>query len=580
MMKHTLLTVFLSLSLLLTSCSTSPSREVASVSSEEVSTDQVKAVVESLKKEILSQKMALKNGEEYYDMTAYLGTLYTSMYFLSLMWTKDFWENGKYVDLALQHKKILTKTQNDKGGWYRVLDVNLQDSSDVSATIMNYWFLKAMGEDLKSLQMKKAREFILNHGSLEKADLLTKIFMSLFRNYDWNKIPWVPYLIFNKYSPVRDRQFAAWLSPHILPIAILRNIKASKFLDPKLSLKEFKDESEGPFSHEVQMSNSDFEMVSTLINDQRPRGSWGGYLIASIFARMAINRSIEISSNETFQRAKEKAQGFLDKYLFNVGASNFLGATQDGHVWDTALLTGALIEAKAKDEETRDSLAHLIAIQTPNGGFPFGYDFEKTPDVDDTAEVLMTLKHSIPADDPIIQKGLTFISSMQNNDGGFAAFSKNNQGNFILNFFARPFTDSADLFDESSSDVTGHVLEALGILGRNQMNSLKVRKAVDYLRKNQNEEGAFYGRWGVNYIYGTSAALAGLSKVGVDKDDPMVVRAINWLISKQNKDGGFGESTLSYSNKEWMGVGESTPSQTAWALIGLLKFLPPQHRAI
>jgi squalene-hopene/tetraprenyl-beta-curcumene cyclase len=168
-----------------------------------------------------------------------------------------------------------------------------------------------------------------------------------------------------------------------------------------------------------------------------------------------------------------------------------------------------------------------------------------------------------------IKKGTEFILKMQNRDGGWAAFSKNNNGNFLLRKFAKKFEDSADLFDESSADVTGHVLEALGIVGLTVENSKAVRRAVKYLIKTS-ENGIWKGRWGVNYIYGTSAVVVGLLKVGIRTDDPLIKNAMTWIKSKQNKDGGWGETTASDKNPNLAGIGMSTPSQTSWALLALL----------
>ena len=162
---------------------------------------------------------------------------------------------------------------------------------------------------------------------------------------------------------------------------------------------------------------------------------------------------------------------------------------------------------------------------------------------------------------------------MQNKDGGWAAFSKNNNGHFILNLFIKPFTDAVDFFDESSPDVTGHTLEALGQLGWKKNQSYYViNRAIEYLMNSQDSKtGAWTGRWGVNYIYGTSAVLIGLMSVGEPAGKDYVKKAVKWLKSVQNKeDGGFGESTQSYTNREWLGRGVSTPSQTAWALMALI----------
>ncbi len=542
-------------------------------------------IIISLQESMIKEKKIKDSTHEYFDLTAYLGTHITSMYFLSLFWTNDMNEE-KYILYAKRHKEILLSSQNENGGWYRVLDLNLKDSSDLSATITNYWFLKAIGEDIDSPFMQKARDYILKNGSLKKADILTRIFLSLFNNYNWDLLPKIPYLLFSKHFPLNDKKLAAWMSPHILPIAILRSIKAERQLDQNLKLNELNLEKYHNQDFSKELSENDGKMITKLISTQAPMGSWGGYVIASIFGRMVLDLSLDSSlyeikkQNELITQSKIKSQNFLDQYLFHAGKASFLGATQDGHVWDSALFTFSLLESGYPKNNLIKVLDQLKKMQTENGGFPFGYDFEKTPDVDDTAIVLLAFKHDKERYSNEIKKALIYLEKMQNKDGGFAAFSKNNHSNFIMNIFTKPFQDSADIFDESSPDVTGHVLEALGTYGYTEKNSRVIKKIINYLRKSQEIDGSFYGRWGINYLYGTGAVLSGLKAISFSADDPMVKRAIYYLLKKQNKDGGFGESTLSYSKKEWSGKGISTPTQTAFALIGMIEFLPKESDSI
>jgi squalene-hopene/tetraprenyl-beta-curcumene cyclase len=563
--------------LLLTGC-TSPNTQ-RSVASGRVSPEEVKFVVNNLKTKISAQKKYVAPGDAYYDMPAYLGTYITSMYFLSLIFTKEYQAKSKYPKLAATHKKLLYKTQNTNGGWHRMFDASIKDHSDLSVTIIHYWFLKATGEDIHSSKMRKARKFILDNGSLDKSDMFTKIFLSMFLNYDWNKIPKIPYLVFNPLMPINDRSMAQWLSPHLLPISILRKLRVAYDLGEKLSLKELTHD-KSVLQDLKPLTSSDVKMINKFISKQHAKGSWGGYITTAILGNMILYHASQMSTELNTVAVQKKAKNFADQYIFNVGTSSFLGTTQDGHIWDSILLTGALVEAGDPKKKSMDVIAHLKANQMENGGIPFGYGFEEFPDVDDTAELILTLLHFTTKDDPAIKKAESFIDKMQNRDGGFAAFAKDNNGNFLINLMAKDFKDTADLFDESSSDVTAHVLEAYGKLGYDQKNSRQVRGMVKYLRKQQTDDGAFLGRWGVNYIYGTGAVLAALSEIDLPENDPMTQNAINWLISKQNEDGGFGESTLSYGDVKWRGVGVSTPSQTAWALIGLLPYLPVDHPTI
>lgn len=546
-------------------------------------------IVEKLQSRIFSEKITINEREEYFDMVAYLGTHITSSYFLSLYLTNDIPQNPYYSKKLQEHLNILRKMQNRNGGWYRVLDSNLEDSSDPSATLTHYLLFKASGESLNSPLMLKAYNYLSSQGGYQKIDAVTKFILSLFGNYAWSDFPYIPYLIFNRSLPINDGDFAAWLSPHLLPLSILRNLQASRFLGENFLLDEFYKKSiMNKDQYKIKIKKKDYEMILKLMKEQRPKGSWGGYVIASIFGRIVLKYSKD--SQYPFS-AKERqdlnvkiklTESFLNKYLFDAGSSSFLGATQDGHVWDTALLGVGLFESKVSVESLQKSLSHLAKMQSPNGGFPFGYDFENTPDVDDTAIVLLALSYDEKRFKDVINQGLKFLSKMQNDDGGFAAFSKNNNGNFLLTFLTRSITDTTDLYDESSPDVTAHVLEALGKYQKHddQKINIIIDKAINYLKKYQEQDGSFYGRWGVNYLYSTGAVLSGLKSVGVSFDDSMVLNSISWLKTVQNPDGGFGESTVSYSRSELKGVGKSTTTQTAFALIGLLSYLPANDPSV
>ena len=165
---------------------------------------------------------------------------------------------------------------------------------------------------------------------------------------------------------------------------------------------------------------------------------------------------------------------------------------------------------------------------------------------------------------------------MQNRDGGWAAFDVENDRVFLNQI---PFSDMDSLCDPSSPDVTGRVLEALGVLA-DPRHGGACRRGLAYLRRSQEKEGSWFGRWGVNYVYGTSNVLCGLSRLRVPRTDPMVARALRWLASVQNEDGGFGEGVATYADRSAMGRGPSTASQTAWGVMGLLAYLPPTDEAV
>ena len=205
------------------------------------------------------------------------------------------------------------------------------------------------------------------------------------------------------------------------------------------------------------------------------------------------------------------------------------------------------------------------------GGWYFQFENELYPDVDDSAVVLMALsKVRMPQTADLqesIQRGTHWVLAMQGSDGGWGAYDKDNN-RIVFNYI--PFADHHALLDPSTSDLTGRCLEMLAALGYDRTHPA-VAPALPFLKREQEPDGSWYGRWGVNYVYGTWSVLAGLRAIGVDLSEPYIRRAVAWLESKQNPDGGWGESCLSYGDDPaWSGKGDSTPSQTAWAIMGLM----------
>lgn len=220
------------------------------------------------------------------------------------------------------------------------------------------------------------------------------------------------------------------------------------------------------------------------------------------------------------------------------------------------------------------------------GGWAFELENELYPDNDDTAMAILAIMKNkskvdaVQAEEALV-RGIKWLEFMQNSDGSWAAWDKDQatkpHGPFQVpdkGFFKDSIRD-----DFGTADLTGHVLEAFGSVGFTH-DYPAVSKAIDYLRKEQMDFGGFWGRWGINYIYGTHGALCGLKEVGVPAEDPMVQKAISWLKSVQNEDGGFGETMESYYDTEQAGIGPSMPTQTGWALVGLLAYLPADDETV
>jgi squalene-hopene/tetraprenyl-beta-curcumene cyclase len=519
---------------------------------------------------------ALQLDGTHWDLPSYVGTHYLSQYFLMLRWLG---REQTGLDPAFLKRRLFEEQQAD-GSWQAMKDANLT-AGDLNATVYNYWALKAMGLPTDGPELTKIRAWILAHGGLEKTGAFPRFFLALFGNAPWDFLPEVPYLLFNVNLPWSLDSFAQWVGPHLMPIAYLRAMQPVRDLGPAFRLDELLATEEG--RHELLVhrqshqrrhpDEAEVDLARFTLGRQQPEGSVGAYSLSTLLSiamwdDLANHRP---AMRARLQQATEKGFAFIEQRYFGSGESSYRGVVDDGHYWDTALMAIALQEA-GRDPDTLDAVVdYLLRIQSSNGGFAFGKDFWYAPDTDDTAEVLLLLvRHRA---DPKVERAgrlaLRWLERMQSADGGWGAFSKNSDGNWLLRSQASALTDSVDLFDESSPDVVGHILEAFGAWGYNPGNSQAVRRGVEYLQRAQGKSGAWWARWGINYVYGTGAAVVGLTRVGVSASEPLVRRALDWIEKHQNPDGGFGESSLSYARPELGGIGMSTPTQTAWALSAL-----------
>ncbi|MEY4615069.1 MAG: hypothetical protein RJB66_29 [Pseudomonadota bacterium] len=532
--------------------------------------------VESVLKKATSDIMAERKDNSYWLYPSYIGMMYASQYYLMSHWLGL--DKQSEFD-AKKLKNLIVTSQRPDGSWEIIHEANLP-VGDINPTIYHYWALKVMGTPVSEPAMVKARNFILSKGGLQKASQFTRVFLSLFNNLSWEDFPSIPYMLFDRWSPVNEHQFAQWVGSHLIAIAYLQKNKVFKNLGSRFQLDELKLRSNESVKMTVshKPESDDIELVPILLSKQQPHGSFGGYTPATQLSMAVIDHLIHrarLSSTMSVRLAQAMRSGFdfLEEMIVRNPEGAYKGVACDGRYWDTALVGQGLIEAGIPARELRSSVDYLMTIQNEqSGGYGFGYDFESYEDTDDTAEILLFYKKA-GYWHPQHRRALAWLFEMQNSDGGWGAFAKNNDGNFFLERMTKDFLDSADLFDESSADVTGHILEALGAYGYNVSNSKEVREAIDYLRRNQNTSfGGWEGRWGVNYIYGTSAAVIGLMKVGIPASDPMIVKALNWLERCPNRfDGGFGESFQSYTHENFKCGGRSTASQTAWALMALLE---------
>ena len=335
-------------------------------------------------------------------------------------------------------------------------------------------------------------------------------------------------------------------------------------------------------------------MVEWIIRHQDADGAWGGIQPPWIYALMALH----IEGYALDHPVMAKALAALDHPSWRVdrGEATWIQAT-NSPVWDT-MLTIVAVEDAEFTEDYPEAMGKAVqwmldrqvrvtgdwSIKLPNvkpGGWAFEYANNFYPDTDDTAVALIAL--SPFRDDPkwrargiedAIQHGIDWLIAMQSQGGGWGAFDKDNNKHILTKI---PFCDFGEALDPPSADVTAHVVEAFGKLGISRKHPTIVR-ALDYLRREQEPDGAWFGRWGVNYIYGTGAVLPALAAIGEDMGQPYIGRACDWLIGRQQESGGWGESCASYMDSDLAGRGATTASQTAWALMALLAGKRPQDR--
>ncbi|HUF91575.1 MAG TPA: squalene--hopene cyclase [Candidatus Limnocylindria bacterium] len=509
--------------------------------------------------------------------------------------------------------KYLRRRQCPDGGW------NLFEAgpTDLSATIKAYFAMKMAGVSPEDPAMARGRERIHAMGGPVKANVFTKIQLALFGEYDWNGVPTLPaeimllpapFFLFNIY------EVSYWSRTVIVPLLVIMDRKPVKWLPPHLALDEL-----WPVPR---------EQASLRLPRVPEPFSWRGLFWKSFF--IAVDDGLKIwerfSPRPLRKRAIEAARLWLDDRVAVLGglggiypamansilAMRLLGLPDDhpfvlgqikeiealmvddgeevhyqpcpSPVWDTSLAVNALIESDlpADHPSLQQAAGWMLdkqilvpgdwQVKRPHvqpGGWAFQYGNDFYPDLDDTAVVLMALEKTqgLDADRARLAKerGLGWFLGMQNQDGGWASFDADNNRLYLNNI---PFADHGALLDPSTEDLTGRGLELLGTLGYTA-DFEPAQRALHFIRRTQRHDGPWYGRWGANYIYGTWSVLRGLAAIGVDPRHEYVQRAVRWLQRSQNTDGGWGETCESYTKPEMAGVGDSTPSHTAWALLAL-----------
>jgi squalene-hopene/tetraprenyl-beta-curcumene cyclase len=554
--------------------------------------------------------LRLQHAEGWWCGELYVDSTLCSDYVLYRRWADE-------VDPVLEEKCVahIRRRQLPDGGW----NIYEGGPSDVNASVKAYFALKLAGHAPSQPWMQEARACILRLGGIPRMNTYAKLYLALLGQFPWKYLPTVPVEIvfFPRWCFFNLYEVSSWSRAMLMPLAILNHYKPTRQLGPERQL------------HELYPVGSEEDDLG--LHWQRPRLSWPNFFLVcdgllkllhklpwKPWRRAALARA-EAWMVERMGEGSEglgaifpamlnalialKTLGYAREHPLYVKAVRdfeglFVDDPQDfriqpclSPVWDTAINLVALLESGVAPQsaEVRQAVAWLVSqeVRTPGdwcvknpGVEPSGWAFEFGnrfyPDTDDTMMVLAALARvgmTATTEDAAspFARALRWLLSFQCKDGGWAAFDKDVTQHWLEDV---PFADHNAILDPTCSDLTGRMLELLGTIGFDRTSPV-VRRALRFLRVTQEADGSWYGRWGVNYIYGTWQVLRGLRSIGEDMRQPWIVRARDWLESCQNEDGGWGETCASYDDANLKGKGPSTASQTAWALMGLIAATDP-----
>lgn len=534
---------------------------------------------------------------------------------------------GEPIDAELERKigVYLRRIQGEHGGW----PLFHNGALDVSATVKAYFALKMIGDDVDAPHMKRAREAVRARGGAAESNVFTRILLALYGQVPWDAVPTMPVeiMLLPKWFPVHLDKVSYWARTVMVPLFVLM-LKKPKAKNPRgIGVPEL-------------FTVPPFQVKTWKFGGAHQKWYWKSFFINLDKVLKIITPYFPAGPQE---RAIKKAVEFVDERLNGedgLGAifpamvnalemydvlgyppdhPNVVTARQSiekllvikddeaycqpclSPIWDTSLASHALLEAGGEDAEKAALEAlnwlkpHQVldvkgdwAVARPDvrpGGWAFQYANPHYPDVDDTAVVVMgmdRIRHKAGTEnadfDASIERAREWIHGLQSKNGGWGAFDADNQYYYLNEI---PFADHGALLDPPTTDVSARCISMLAQLGETIENSEVMRRGVDYIIREQEEDGSWFGRWGVNYIYGTWSALCALNAAGVDHKAPAMRKAVDWLVSIQNEDGGWGESCDSYK-LDYRGYEKapSAASQTAWAIIALQAAGENDHPAV
>ncbi|CAI6332890.1 unnamed protein product [Periconia digitata] len=547
---------------------------------------------------------------------------------------------GIPIEDAGAYRKYLLSQQQSDGSWTIAPDY----PGDVNMSAESYLALKILGVSPDDPAMILGKSFIRRCGGIAKVRIFTRIYFAQFGLFPWGAVPQLPaeFIFLPSILPINIYRLSSWARSTLVPLFIIRHhekiyalpngLSANNtyldelWLDPSNKYVPYAPSLLTPWSSDP--ISLFFSAVDTwlsvlgkfqplwmfrglarkkcirwIVEHQEKEGDWAG-IIPPMHGGV---QALVLEGFSVKDKPVKNAIDAIERFTWHDEQGKRLQSCLSP-VWDTVLMVRGLCDAgiDQDDQRIRDSIKWIKSKQILGqdgdwrifsgsiepGGFSFEYNNTWYPDVDDTAAAIL----AVISQDPVgvgsstVAKAAMWICGMQNRDGGWAAFDINNDKLWLNKI---PFSDMNALCDPSSADVTGRILEAFGLMIQLSESeylepkiletiSLACNRGIRYLSQEQTPSGSWYGRWGSNYIYGTSNVICGLTYFSTEDDQiqEMLSSATHWLQEMQNPDGGWGEDLQSYQDPSRAGKGPSTASQTAWALMALLATASPYHRAI
>jgi squalene-hopene/tetraprenyl-beta-curcumene cyclase len=502
-------------------------------------------------------------------------------------------------------ENYLRSQQREHGGW----ELFYGDGGDLNTTVEAYMALRLLGIPATDTALLKAKSLILAKGGISKTRIFTKLHLALIGCYNWRGLPslppWVMLLPDNFFFNIYE--LSSWARSSTVPLLIVFDRKPIFNIDQPINLDELYAEGienvvwqlpkNGDWSDIFNILDDGFKLAESInfvpfrhegikaaekwiLERQEVTGDWGGIIPAMLNSLLAL-KCLDYDANDPVIERGLKA---VDNFAIET-ENSYCVQPCVSPVWDTAWAIRALIDSgfAPNDPAIVKAGEWLIEKQILDygdwnvknqqgkpGAWAFEFENRFYPDVDDSAVVVMALHQAkLPNEElkkQAIDRALNWIATMQCKPGGWAAFDLDNDQEWLNSV---PYGDLKAMIDPNTADVTARVLEMLGACNLS-IPANNLEKSLDYLLKEQEIEGCWFGRWGVNYIYGTSGVLSALALINPLKYARDINQGAAWLVKVQNSDGGWGETCFSYNDPSLKGKGDSTASQTAWALIGLI----------